>query len=125
MSRSIFISYDYNDRAWRDNLSKWQSQGQLGTGLKMTFERDDLRQGGDSAIKNEINAMIQGCDTVLVIVGNNTHNRPWIDYEVSVANARHKKVLVGRIPNTTGAAPRELRGKQEVLLDPSSLKYQL
>ncbi len=121
MSRSIFISYDYNDRAWRDKVRSWQQQGLLGSSVVVTHERGDYRPEGEVAIKNEIRSMIQGCTYVLVLVGDNTHNRPWLDYEIEVANSKGKRILLGRIPGTSGAAPLKVRHHTEIPLVPSSL----
>lgn len=125
MPKSIFVSYDGDDMEWLDKLSDWEERGLLGDNVRITAERDDFRPQGNQAVKNELKSLIQGADTVLVLVGDNTHNRPWVDYEIDVANAKHKRVIPVRIPGTTGAAPKKLRSKEEVVMDPSSIKKRL
>ena len=46
---------------------------------------------------------------LLVLVGKNTHNRQWVDYEIHHAKSQGLKVLWTQIPNTNGAAPKEIR----------------
>jgi hypothetical protein len=44
------------------------------------------------------------------LVGDDTHNRPWVDYEVAVARSQGIPMKWVRLPNRSGAAPVEVRG---------------
>jgi hypothetical protein len=125
MSRSVFVSYVYEDRAWVDQVKSWNSQGLLGSGLTITSERADLRIHGKPAIDAELNAMISGTAVVLVLVGKDTHNRPWIDREIELAVSKHKRIVVARIPSTLGAAPSAVRYQSIIALDPTALRSAL
>lgn len=125
MARSIFISHAYSDRKYAEKIRTWANEGRLGANIVGTTERADYRAQGQSAIKNELRSMIQGCDTMIVLIGNNTHDRPWVDYEIEVANSKHKTILQVRIPNTAGGPPRATKHKFVSPFDPDSIRRNL
>ena len=120
--KSVFVSYVYEDFQWVEKLRSWNNQGLLGQGLIITAERADVRQLGSSAINRELNEMISGAAVVLVLVGQDTHNRQWIDREIQLAVSKNKRVVVARIPMTTGGAPASVRHLQIYQLDPTGLR---
>lgn len=122
MSKSIFISYVYEDKDYRDKLKSWAEKKLLGENSKVTHERRDCRQQGEAAIKAELQAMIQGASVVVVLVGQNTHNHPWVNYEAECAISKNKKTIVVRIPNTSGGLPKLLSKHEEVIFDPNKIK---
>lgn len=124
MSMSVFVSHVFEDRAYRDQLDGWARRGLLGD-VVITGETADVRQGGDRAIQGHLNPYLKGAGALLVLVGRDSHNRPWLDHEVQHALSHHKKILVVRIPGTTGAAPMSVRGHSELLMDPSAIRRAL
>ena len=58
--------------------------------------------------KKSIERKINSAQVLLLLVGNNTHNRPWVDYEIHHAKCQGLKVLWTQIPDTNGAAPKEI-----------------
>jgi hypothetical protein len=122
MSKSVFISYVYEDKKYRDTLKKWGNKNLLGENIQITFERGDYRAKGEKAVKEEILSMIQGATAVIFLIGQNTHNHPWVNYEVECAKAKNKKILLVRIPNTTGGKPKLLSKHNEIDMDANKLK---
>jgi hypothetical protein len=53
-----------------------------------------VKKKGAAAVENWIDGQMQGKSCVVVLVGANTANRPWIDYEIKQA-WKLKKGLVG------------------------------
>lgn len=125
MSQSIFVSFAGTDRGWLPTIKNWGQKGLLGPGVVVTGERGYFTPEGDSAVKREIISMIQGASMVLFVIGNNTHNRYWVDYEVMQAQQRRKRIIVARIPNTTGATPAALRRYPIITLHPDSIRQHL
>lgn len=125
MPVSVFISHVYEDRGSRDLVKAWAAGGHLGPGVVATGESADVRQGGDSAIRAHIGPKVRGASAVLVLLGNDTHNHPWIEYEAQFAQSHHVKVLLVRIPGTRGAAPPSLRWASEVALDARAIRSAL
>lgn len=105
MPASLFVSHVHEDLNARDTLIGWAAQGLLGPSVVITGESEDVRQGGHGAIRGHLSPMLRGASAVIVLVGNDTHNHRWIEYEAQHALSMGTRVVVVRIPNTTGAAP--------------------
>jgi hypothetical protein len=125
MPKSIFISYVYEDKEHRDKLKTWASKKLLGDNCHVTYERKDCRQKGKAAIEAELEAMIQGAGAVLVLLGQNTHNHPWVLHEIDLAKKKNKKMLLVRINGTTGGKPKPLSEHSEILFDVNKIKIAL
>lgn len=121
-SISVFISYKYEDIQWKNKIKKWEEGGLLGPYVVVTGEEEDVRINGETAIKNHLSPKLLGMSVLLVLVGQDSHNRPWVDYEVQHAKSHHKKIIAVRIPGTTGATPVAIRELVLIPLDPNSLK---
>ena len=100
----FFISYVYEDRAYKAQLASWASSGQLGN-WEAVCEQEDVRQDGKKAVQRHINPLIQSSQTLVVLVGDNSHNHPWLDYEIQNAKSAGKPVISVRISNTNGGPP--------------------
>lgn len=120
MPKSIFVSYVYEDKRYRDNVERWFDDA-LGAGRVMISESRDLRQLGESAIEGHLKPRIRGAAAVLCLIGDNSHNSGWVKYELDVATSCGKKIVLARIQGTTGAAPPGYRHLPIVTLDPSTL----
>lgn len=122
--KSIFVSHVYEDGSYKDRVRQWASSGRLGN-VVVTGESADVRQGGEGAIRRHLSPMLRGAGAVVVLVGDDTHNRDWVDYEVNHALSQGVRVIAMRIPGTYGAAPSALRGRNLVNFDPDSLRAAL
>jgi hypothetical protein len=58
---------------------------------------EQVKRGGESAIKSWIDKQMDSCDVVVVLVGTDTASRHWIDYEIRRAWDIHKPVVGIRI----------------------------
>lgn len=75
-------------------------------------------------IRNYLSPLIQAAQAVVLLVGNNSHDRPWIDYEIQNARSAGKPLVVVRLPNSTGGPPRTVSGA-DVVFAPASLRAAL
>jgi hypothetical protein len=125
MPASIFVSHVYEDLAARDNLISWAQSGLLGPGVVITGESADVRQEGNRAIQSHLSPKLQGASAVIVLVGNNTHNHRWIEYEAQHAQSNRKSVIAVRIPGTTGAAPTVIARLPLVAMAPAAIRAAL
>ena len=122
MPKSVFVSYKWEDKKWVAKLKSWADKNLLGENVRITVERADYRMEGKAKIRQELKLMIQGASCVLFLIGQDSHNRPWVDYEVDLANQYRKKIVLVRIPETTGKPPVKLRKYAIQIFDPNSLK---
>jgi hypothetical protein len=125
MTTSVFVSHVYEDRNWIAQLRDWNAKGQLGPNLTFTTETDDTRQNGETAIKNHVRPFILGASVVLVLIGDDAHNHDWVRYEIDVALSNRKRLVLARIPGTTGAPPLHTSGMTIVKWTPESLRIAL
>jgi hypothetical protein len=121
MPHSVFISYVYEEKSFKDTVAKWIEGKRLGSDVVVTCERSDVRQHGEAEIQRHLRPLIQGCAAVIVLIGDVSHSRKWIDYEVAVAQSLHKVIIPVRIPGTRGGLPREIAAVPEVTFEPTAL----
>lgn len=125
MPASLFVSYVYEDLQACQLLRAWAAQGLLGSNVVITGESEDVRQGGDRAVQRHLSPKLQGASAVIVLVGNDTHNHGWIEYEAQHALSNHKRVVAVRIPNTTGAAPQVISRLGLTAMNPAAIRAAL
>ena len=79
--RRIFYSFHYKPDSWR--TSQVRNIGAV-EGSRPATDNDweEIKKGGDTAIKRWINAQLQSRTCTVVLVGSNTANRKWINYEI-------------------------------------------
>ena len=81
MARKAFYSFHYTPDNWR--AATVRSIGAI-EGNKPASDNDweNITKSGDSAIKDWIAAQMYGRSCTVVLVGTNTANRKWINYEI-------------------------------------------
>lgn len=121
MSTRIFLSYVYEDHAYRDQVIDWYRRGLLGA-FEPVFETQDVRQGGEDAVRRHLRPIMRNADAILVLVGQDAHDRRWIDEEVHYCASAGKAIFVMQLPNATGAAPREVRGYPTIPFSAADLR---
>ncbi len=81
MARRCFYSFHYkpdNSRA-----AQVRNIGAIdGNAPVSDNDWEKVTKGGDAAIKKWIEAQVKGRSCTVVLVGNNTANRKWINYEI-------------------------------------------
>jgi len=122
MSQSIFISYVFEDKNKRDDVERWFSDNLVGFNRVTIAESQDRRQEGEAAIKDHLRPKIRGAAAVLCLIGDNTHNSRWVQYELDVATTLNKRIVLAQIPGTRGAPPPRHRSLPVHTLDPSLLR---
>lgn len=81
MARKCFYSFHYKPDNWR--AATVRSIGAI-DGNKPATDNDweAVTKGGDAAIKKWINDQMDGRSCTVVLVGSETANRKWINYEI-------------------------------------------
>ena len=118
--KQVFVSYVYEDNRYRTLLENWETSGKI-PGVHFTFETLDLRQEGETAVKNHIRPKIKGAAALLLLVGSNTHNHHWVKWEVDVANSIGTPVYIVRLPGTFGAPPAGIGSVPEIAFEPGAI----
>lgn len=110
----VFISFDYEDIASKKAVENWTNQG-MGTDIVFSsWDGASESHLGREHVERKIRNMINESHIVLVLVGDNTHNRPWINYEVNHGLCHDMEVIWTQLPGTFGAPPAKLRNQAPV-----------
>ncbi len=120
--KSVFASYKYEDKAWKEKVTEWALEGRLGYNVRITGEDKDVRQDGERAIRQHLSPKVEGASEVIVLVGKDTHNSSGVDYELRNAKSAGKRIIPVRIPNTTGAAPILIRNEEIIAFTPEAIR---
>jgi hypothetical protein len=96
MARRVFFSFHYQRDIFR--VSQVRNSGIT----KGTFDQsgfidhadwESLERQGDEAIKRWINGQLIGASVTVVLIGAETFDRPWVNYEIQKSHADGKGLL--------------------------------
>ena len=91
--RKVFFSFYYRLDAWR--VQQVIKMGKLeGQPLLTANQWEEVKRGGDAAIRRWIATQMRGKSCLVVLIGARTARRPWVDYEIEKA-WRDGKGVVG------------------------------
>jgi hypothetical protein len=98
MARKAFYSFYYKLDNWR--ASQVRNMGLIEGNLSVSDnDWETISGGGDPAIQKWIDDQIYGKSCTIVLVGNQTANRKWINYEITKSWNDGKGVLGINIHN--------------------------
>jgi hypothetical protein len=93
MSRKVFFSFHYIPDNWRAGQAR--NMGVVEGNIPVSDNDWETITGkGDKAIQNWIDGQIEGKSCTIVLIGENTANRKWINYEI-VKTWNEKKGVLG------------------------------
>ena len=121
MSKRIFISFNYAERNYQNNLlGLFQANGGPVEATPVYVEKD-VTAKGDEAVKAEIERCMEGCRGLLVAVGNIAHNSRWIDHELGKANQLRIPKAAVRHPDASGGIPNNHKGMMVLKWDTEAI----
>ena len=81
MARKVFYSFHYKPDSWRASMVR--NIGAIeGNEPATDNDWEAVKRGGDQAISNWIAQQMERRTCTVVLVGTNTANRKWINYEI-------------------------------------------
>ncbi|WKZ65944.1 MAG: TIR domain-containing protein [Flavobacteriales bacterium] len=85
MARRVFFSFHYQKDIFR--VSQVRNSGMTKGGYQQSgfidhAEWEQLERQGEAAIKRWINSQLDGATVTVVLIGSETANRPWVNYEI-------------------------------------------
>jgi hypothetical protein len=99
MARKVFFSFHFKRDAWRaaqvrnaDLLSNADEYGVIDS-----VEWEKIEREGDEAVKRWINSQLKHTSVTVVLIGAETAERDWIDYEIRQSWDRGNAILGLRI----------------------------
>lgn len=98
IKRQIFYSFHYANDVFR--VQQIRNIGSLEDNQPVSVnDWEQVKRGGDKAIEKWINDNMQYRSCIVVLVGEETHERPWVRYEIKKAWNEGKGVLGIHIHN--------------------------
>lgn len=95
MARRVFFSFHYSNDIKRSMVvrNSWVTQGKEAAGFidKAAFEQ--LKRQGDSAVHRWIDEQLEGTSVTVVLIGRETLNRPFVQYEICKSLQRGNAVI--------------------------------
>jgi len=113
MARKVFFSFYYE----RDILRVGQirnsgivlAAGDTSSGFTDAASWESVRKQGDDAVRKWINGQMEGTSVTVVLIGAETAQRPWVNYEITKSIERGNGLLGIHIHNV-----RDLNQKVDV-----------
>lgn len=106
MARKTFLTFHYEADCWR--VSQIKKIGSIeGQPLLSSNKWEEVKGGGESAIKKWIDDQMKGKSCQVVLIGKDTKGRKWVDYEIKKAWNDGKGILGIHIHNL-----KDVHGKQ-------------
>lgn len=107
--RHIFISHHHKDDADVDNLTDLlnrQGYDVRNSSIRAKpANQERLRKGlvKDEVIRRLLRMKISWSGTVVVLIGAETHSRPWVDWEIEEAHKQDKRIVGVRAQGSSDA----------------------
>ena len=96
--RQIFYSFHYGNDCWRTQIVRNIGAIEGNTPVSPSAWEEVKRQGSD-AIKRWIDDNMKNRSCIVVLVGSETSNRPWVQYEIEHAWKEGKGIVCIDIHN--------------------------
>ncbi|WP_435354273.1 TIR domain-containing protein [Emticicia sp. SJ17W-69] len=108
MARHVFFSFHYENDVWRANIvrNSWVTKpNSEKAGFIDKAEFEEIKKGGEIAIKRWIDNQLYGTSVTVVLIGSDTSNRPYVKYELEKSYSRGNGMLgifINRIKDNYG-----------------------
>ena len=108
MARSVFYSFHYQNDISRVMVvrNRWVTFGnQLISGVIDHADFERVKRQGDASIKRWIDSQLNGTSSTVVLIGSDTLNRPYVQYEICESIKRGNAIIgvyIHRIRDFTG-----------------------
>ena len=114
MARRVFFSFRYKNDNWRAGVvrNSWVCKGHDVAGFFDSAEWEKVKRKDDNEIKKWIDLQLEGTSVTVVLIGSDTYNKKWINYEILSSCKRGNGILgiyVHNIRNRFGS--RASKGK--------------
>ena len=107
MVRRIFFSFEYEHDVSRAMVvrNSWVTQGKEAAGFLDAAAFEEVKRGGDAAIKRWIREQLVGTSVTVVLVGSHTCDSEYVQYEIEQSESKGNGLLgidISKIKNLYG-----------------------
>lgn len=95
MARRVFFSFHYDNDINRSMTvrNSWVTQGKEAAGFVDKAEFEKIKRTGKTAVHNWIDNQLNGTSVTVVLIGSDTLNRPFVQYEICESLKRGNGVI--------------------------------
>lgn len=96
MARYAFFSFHYKNDVWRANQVRncWVTKDNtIAAGFIDAADFEKVEKEGDAGIKKWIDKQLEGTSVTVVLIGSDTSNRPYVQYELQKSYSRGNGML--------------------------------
>lgn len=95
MARRVFFSFEYEHDVSRANVvrNSWVTQGKEAAGFIDAADFEEIKKGGDAAIKKWIRDQLWNTSVTVVLVGSHTCSSKYVKYEIEQSKERGNGLL--------------------------------
>ena len=107
MARRVFFSFEYERDVSRAMVvrNSWVTRGKEAAGFSDAAAFEEVKKGGDAAIKRWIREQLKGTSVTVVLVGSQTCSSRYVQYEIEQSIDRGNGLLgidVSKIKDLNG-----------------------
>ena len=94
MARRVFFSFEYEHDVQRAMIVRncWVTQGE-DAGFVDAADFEEIKKGGDAAIKKWIREQLSGTSVTVVLVGSHTCSSKYVEYEIEQSEKKGNGLL--------------------------------
>jgi hypothetical protein len=95
MARRVFFSFHYDNDINRSMIvrNSWVTQGKEASGFIDKAEFEQVKRQGKNAIYKWIDTQLEGTSVTVVLIGTETLNRQYVQYEICKSLERGNAVI--------------------------------
>ena len=95
MARRVFFSFEYEHDVSRAMVvrNSWVTQGREAAGFWDAANFEEVKKGGDAAIRKWIREQLKGTSVTVVLVGAHTCSSKYVQYEIEQSEKRGNGLL--------------------------------
>ncbi len=82
MARKVFFSFHFERDAWRAGQVRNSGVTKNDAGFFDSVDWEEVKKKGDKAIKTWIDEQLKGTSITVILIGNETSEREYVQYEI-------------------------------------------
>lgn len=101
MARRVFFSFHYDEDINRSMIvrNSWVTQGKEAAGFIDKAEFEKIKRNGENAVCKWIDKQLEGTSITIVLIGKETLNRTFVQYEIRKSIERGNAIIGIHIHN--------------------------
>ena len=104
MARRVFFSFEYEHDVSRAMVvrNSWVTQGKEAAGFVDAADFEEVKKGGDAAIRKWIREQLSGTSVTVILVGYHTCSSEYVEYEIEQSKSKAQRYARYRCEQNRG-----------------------